>query len=163
MASASQQPYAQLYRRHFESVQRTMFLLSGSATSAEDFTQEAFIKAVGRLAHLRNPSAFGAYWRKTAVNLYRMDFRHRRAQRRILASVDSPLEHARDGELVEADALRTALMGLSLRQRTAIVLRYYAGMTDQEIADTLDCAVGTVRSLLSRGLASLRPLIEEET
>jgi len=54
-------------------------------------------------------------------------------------------------------------MGLSLRQRTAIVLRYYAGMTDQEIADTLDCAVGTVRSLLSRGLASLRPLIEEET
>jgi RNA polymerase sigma factor (sigma-70 family) len=56
----------------------------------------------------------------------------------------------------ERDALRTELDKLPKRQRTVLVLRYYAGMSDVEIAEMLGCRPGTVRGYASRALAALR-------
>jgi RNA polymerase sigma factor (sigma-70 family) len=56
----------------------------------------------------------------------------------------------------ERDALWRALRRLPARQRTVLVLRFYNDATDIEIADTLGCRRGTVRSLASRALAALR-------
>jgi RNA polymerase sigma factor (sigma-70 family) len=65
---------------------------------------------------------------------------------------------ARDAytQLLDRDHVQVLLARLPARQRAALVLRYFADLPDQEIADMLDCRVGTVRSLISRGLATLR-------
>jgi RNA polymerase sigma factor (sigma-70 family) len=59
------------------------------------------------------------------------------------------------------DALWAALQGLPARQRIAIVLRYYEGASERDIADALHCAPGTVKSLVSCGLARLREVVED--
>jgi RNA polymerase sigma factor (sigma-70 family) len=56
----------------------------------------------------------------------------------------------------ERDALRIELDKLPRRQRAVLVLRYYAGMSDLEIAEVLGCGAGTVRGYASRALAALR-------
>jgi RNA polymerase sigma factor (sigma-70 family) len=55
-------------------------------------------------------------------------------------------------------AIRAALLGLPYRQRAAIVLRYFEDLSEQRVAELLGCQPGTVKSLLSRGIASLREL-----
>jgi RNA polymerase sigma factor (sigma-70 family) len=64
--------------------------------------------------------------------------------------------------LADRDALLRALAGLPQRQRTALVLRYFDDLDAAEIAAILGCSAGTVRSHLSRGLASLRAAIGEQ-
>ena len=56
----------------------------------------------------------------------------------------------------ERDALRSALLELPLRQRTAVVLRFYEDLDEASVAAAMGCAVGTVKSLASRGVARLR-------
>jgi RNA polymerase sigma factor (sigma-70 family) len=63
---------------------------------------------------------------------------------------DGTSEHAERDEMLQRLAKRPK------RQRAAVVLRYYVGLSDEDIAASLDCAVGTVRSLISRALAALR-------
>jgi RNA polymerase sigma factor (sigma-70 family) len=63
---------------------------------------------------------------------------------------------AEPGEAVDRDLLWQALRRLPVRNRTVLVLRYYADASDADIATTLGCRRGTVRSLASRGLATLR-------
>ncbi len=63
-------------------------------------------------------------------------------------------DHA--GRHAERDALLTELGKLPRRQRTVLVLRYYEGLSDHEIADVLGCAPGTIRGYASRALAALR-------
>jgi RNA polymerase sigma factor (sigma-70 family) len=58
--------------------------------------------------------------------------------------------------------MRRALLSLPERQRAAIVLRFYEDLTEQETADTLRCRPGTVRSLVSRGMAALRTDLRED-
>lgn len=63
--------------------------------------------------------------------------------------------------VAERDALRRALLALPVRQRTALVLRHYADLSEADTAAAMDCAVGTVKSLTSRGLVALRLYLEE--
>ena len=60
------------------------------------------------------------------------------------------------GRILAGERLWRALAALPARQRAVLVLRYYEGLTDAEIADVLDCAPGTVRSSASRALRTLR-------
>jgi RNA polymerase sigma factor (sigma-70 family) len=60
------------------------------------------------------------------------------------------------------DALQRALDRLSYRQRAALVLRFYEDLSERETARALGCAIGTVKSLVSRGLHALREEIEHE-
>ena len=73
---------ADLYVAHAPEAVRLAFLLTGDAGLAEDLVQDAFARLVGRLRHLRDPTAFGAYLRRTVVNLATSHFRHRRVERR---------------------------------------------------------------------------------
>src|SRR5207302_804336 len=65
----------ELYRRHAPDAARLGYLLTGDRVLAEDLVQEAFVRMFGRFRDLRNPDAFGAYLRKTVVNLSRSHFR----------------------------------------------------------------------------------------
>jgi RNA polymerase sigma-70 factor (sigma-E family) len=136
---------------------RLAYLMTGDRTTAEDLVQEAFIRFVGRLQSLRDPSAFDAYLRRTVINLSKNYHRRRALERSELERQASQRPTARsERDVTEYEAMRLALLRLPARQRAAIVLRYYEDLPEAQIADVLRCRPATVRSLVSRGLEALR-------
>jgi RNA polymerase sigma-70 factor (sigma-E family) len=148
---------AELYSRHAAEAIRLAYMLTGDRLLAEDLVQDAFVKLAGRLVHLRDPGAFDAYLRRTVVNLTNSYFRRKRLERAYLSRsrAERPaLAEAPDTD--RRDELWKDLQRLPARQRTAIVLRIYEDQSEQRVAEILGCRPGTVRSLVSRGLAELR-------
>jgi len=139
---------------------RLAFLLTGDRALAEDLVQDAFVRLVGRLRHLREPDAFWTYLRRTIVNLATSHFRHGRVERAYLerlAAAPSAVMNAND-DLDES--MHRVLLELPQRQRAAIVLRFYEDLSDVQTAAVLGCSPGTVRSLVSRGMKTLREAME---
>ena len=139
-----------LYRARYTDMVRLAYLLTGSSAEAEEIVQEAFVRIRNRVERIDNPSA---YLRSAVVNGCRNRYRRALVERR----------HAQPAERASydrVDELSDALAMLTPRQRAVIVLRFYAGMTEREIAETLRCRPGTVKSLCHRGLAELRQVIE---
>jgi RNA polymerase sigma-70 factor (sigma-E family) len=152
-----------LYIRHAPEGIRLAFLLTGDRALAEDLVQEAFARLVGRLRHLRDPGAFGAYLRRTIVNLSTSHFRSRRVERAYLErSAMAPEAETSPNEELDA-TMHDALLRLPERQRAAIVLRFYEDLSDIQTAELLRCSPGTVRSLVSRGIKTLRSELEGVT
>ena len=155
-----------LYVRYLPESTRLAFLLTRDATSAEDLAQEAFIKVAGRLRYLRTPDAFGAYLRRTLVNLCMSHHRREKVARtyaekvRARSSGREPTSRLPDVET--ADEVRTALAELPDRQRAAIVLRYYEDLSEEQIAHSLGCSVGAARNLVFRAMETLRSRFGEE-
>jgi RNA polymerase sigma-70 factor (sigma-E family) len=148
---------AELYLQHGEAAVRLAYLLTGDRALAEDLVQDAFVKLAGRLVHLRDPGAFDAYLRRTVVNLTNSHFRRKRLERAYLkreqrAARSEPIQI----DPAERDEMWGAMRRLSERQRAAIVLRYYEDLSEHQVAEILNCRPGTVKSLVSRGLATLR-------
>ena len=136
---------------------RLAYLLTGERAVAEDIVQEAFVRFVGRLRFLRDPDAFEPYLRRTIVNLSKNHFRRRAVERAYLQREGPRTEDvSTDPDVATYDSLRSALLRLPLRQRTAIVLRYFEDLPDATIAELLHCRPATVRSLVARGLEALR-------
>lgn len=133
---------------------RTAYLLCRDWATAEDLLQTALAKAWFAWRRVgENPDP---YVYRILVNTHASWWRRR--WRGEVPTAELPDLAARDGtDLVGArDALRQALAALPAKQRAVIVLRYFADLTDIEIAQVLDCSVGTVRSQASRALAKLR-------
>jgi RNA polymerase sigma-70 factor (sigma-E family) len=151
---------AELYVEHAPDGLRLAFLLTGDRALAEDLVQEAFARLVGRLRHLRDPGALGAYLRRTIVNLSSSHFRRRRVERAYLERIAAAptVEPNTNDELDEA--MHTALLRLPERQRAAIVLRFYEDLSDVQTAAILNCSPGTVRSQVARGMQTLRETLE---
>jgi RNA polymerase sigma factor (sigma-70 family) len=99
--------------------------------------------------------------RRTIVNLSRNYFRRRAVERSFLErqARERQPEHL-DPDVSTHQAMRAALLGLPVRQRAALVLRYYEDLPETQIADILRCRPSTVRSLVSRGLQALRQIPE---
>jgi RNA polymerase sigma-70 factor (sigma-E family) len=154
---AAEDHLAELYLRHAPAGLRLAYLLTGDPGQAEDVVQEAFARLVGRLHHLRNPDAFGAYLRRTILNLCTSSFRRRAVERAYLQREATGAEAVtREPDVVTIESLRCSLLTLPDRQRAAIVLRYFEDLPERDIAEALGCRPGTVRSLISRGMAALR-------
>ena len=149
-----------LYVRHAPEGIRLAFLLTGDRSLAEDLVQEAFARLVGRLRHMRDPGAFGAYLRKTIVNLATSHFRRRRVERVFLerSATGPQAETNLNAELDQT--MHDAILRLPERQRAAIVLRFYEDLSEGQTAEFLRCSAGTVRSLVSRGMKTLRSELE---
>lgn len=154
---------ADLYREHVPGAIRLAWLITGNEAQAEDLAHDAFIRVAGRFGDIRDQAAFGPYLKKTVVNLANSYFRRRRVERAYLERQSLDPEHrgeALDHDPAEREAMWRQLMVLPPRQRAAIVLRFYEDMTEQQTADILGCPVGTVKSLVSRGLDVLRREVE---
>ena len=145
-----------LYVRHAPDGIRLAFLLTGDMALAEDLVQEAFLRFVGRLGYLRCPDAFVPYLRRTLVNLSRSHFRRRKVERAYVQNTGVMTERpvAPENELDED--VHEALLRLPERQRAAMILRFYEDLTDGQTAEIMRCRPGTVRSLVSRGMKTLR-------
>jgi RNA polymerase sigma-70 factor (sigma-E family) len=147
----------ELYARHAQGAGRLAYLLTGERQLAEDLVQDAFVRVAQRFVHLRDPGAFDAYLRKTIVNLANSYFRRRVVERRHLQRESA----ARPGRVDETDrsdreALKGVLLRLPLRQRTAIVLRFYEDLPERHVAELMGCRPGTVRALVFQGMTTLR-------
>ncbi|MGI5214145.1 SigE family RNA polymerase sigma factor [Plantactinospora sp. CA-290183] len=141
---------------------RTAYLLTGSRHAAEDLVQNALLRAMRRWAGVREPLA---YVRRIMVN-ERLSLWHRIGSRELLTGMVGEWSRPRapdDRDLAEGvvvrDELLGALGGLPARMRAVLVLRYWDDLPEAEIADTLGCSVGTVKSQASRGLARLRAVL----
>lgn len=144
--------FAALYEREFLPMVRLATLLCGSTDTARDLVQDAFVKVHRSWRRVREP---GAYLRTCVVNGCRSHGRWERRRR------GRPVRE----EPTTEDAYRElddALLALPMRQRAAIVLRYYEGRTEAEIARILDCRPGTVGPLIHRGLTRLRQQLEPD-
>jgi RNA polymerase sigma-70 factor (sigma-E family) len=153
----------ELYERHVDAATRLAYLLTGDNSVAEDLVQEAFVRLSGRFVHLRNEGAFPAYLRKTIVNLANAHFRRRASETRTLRRRAGMRERlVEDADLASRETLRRALLSLPPRQRAALVLRYFEDLSEAQTAEILRCPVGTVKSMVSRGVNALRTQMAQE-
>jgi RNA polymerase sigma-70 factor (sigma-E family) len=151
----------ELYRAHASDALRLAYLLTGDRSLAEDLAQDAFVKVVGRFHDLRNRDAFWWYLRRTIVNLSRSHFRRRRTERTWLER-QRPDETHLDPDVGERERLRAALMSLRPEQRAAIVLRYFEDLSEADTAQALGIPIGTVKSMVSRGMDRLRKELNDD-
>jgi RNA polymerase sigma-70 factor (sigma-E family) len=136
---------------------RFAVVLTGDRGLAEDVVQEVLLRVYERWAKIGELDHPVHYVRRMIVNEY---LNWRRRWGRVTPRADPPLDFdpVADHAAVHAerDALRIELDKLPRRQRAVLVMRYYAGMSDTEIAEVLGCRAGTVRGYASRALAALR-------
>lgn len=154
-----------LYDAHVKDATRLAYLLTGDRHLAEDLAQDAFVKVAGRFLDLRDRDAFGPYLRRTVVNLSNGYFRRLRVERTYLERERSRVGSAESEDLPDVEGREEILAALSTlprRQRAAIVLRYFEDLSEQQTADALNCSLGAVKSLVSRGMASLRSTLSVE-
>lgn len=146
----------ELYARHAPGAARLAYLLTGDRPTAEDLVQEAFVRVFGRFRDLRDPGSFEWYLRRTVVNLANSHFRRLRTEREYARRRrgQPPLPSIPD--VASRLEMWQALQRLPQRQRAAIVLRFYEDLSEAATGEVLRCPVGTVKSLVSRGLARLR-------
>ncbi len=135
----------------------------GDVGLAQDLVQEALVKTYVAWPRLRNPGAAEAYTRKAITTTAIGWFRRKRwsAER----SSDEPPDMLAPGHadsIADRSWLWQCLMRLPPRQRVAIVLRYYEDLTETQAAEAMGCAVGTVKSQVSAGLAKLRALVGDD-
>lgn len=138
------------WRRHL----RVATLLSGDRHRGEDLLQDCLVKLYPRWGTVSRGSDAHAYLRRMLAN--GNVSRWRRTRRETLTE-QLPERADPHAEIVEPHGqLRRALMGLSRQQRAVVVLRYYADLTERQVAETLGCSLGTVKTQNSRAMARLR-------
>jgi RNA polymerase sigma-70 factor (sigma-E family) len=128
-------------------------VLTGDRHRAEELVQSALVKTYRRWGSLRHDQP-AAYVRRAMVNTYTSWWRRSRHEGALPAGFDAPDSKASSYD--DRDAALRALATLPARQRTVLVLRYYLDLSEAQIADTLGCSTGTVKSSASRGLRALR-------
>jgi RNA polymerase sigma factor (sigma-70 family) len=156
-----------LVERHASETYRLAAAIVGN-TDAHDVTQETFVVAWQELPRLRNAAAFGPWLRRICVNRSRNWLRGRsrrpRAAFPLAASESSIGADSRADFHAAAEAraiLEPAFEGLSPDQRAVLALHYSLGLSIAEAAEALGIRVGTAKSRLSAGLASLRRELED--
>ncbi len=146
-----QRLFAEFYTAQYSPMVRLAHLMTGSNQAAEDLVQDSFLRLGPRWDRVDQPAA---YLRRIVVNRC-LTWRGREDRTRpIPDGLDPPAPPAPIAEMLDA------LDRLPARRRAAIVLRFYEDLAEADIAQVLGCRPGTVRSLLSRGLAELRKEVE---
>ena len=158
------QAYGELVHAYQAIAFRTAFLIAGGGTEAEDAAQEGFVKAWRALGRFRAGAPFKPWLLRIVANEAHNRRRSagRRAHLAVRAAAAEPSGGAApspEASVVDAerrDELLAAVNDLPDDQRVVVALRYFAGLSEEEIAETLGIAQGTVKSRTSRELERLR-------
>jgi RNA polymerase sigma-70 factor (sigma-E family) len=151
-----------LYEQHWRALVRLAVLLVDDVASAEDVVQDAFIGLHRHRGELRDPAAALAYVRTAVVNLSRSVIRRRQTVRKHLRVAEPEASAPADHDVLLREEHRTALAAvrsLPRRQQEVLVLRYWSGLSEREIAETLGISAGSVKSSASRGMATLHGIL----
>jgi RNA polymerase sigma-70 factor, ECF subfamily len=171
--------FERLVVEHSGDVYALLYRLTSDAEEARDLTQETFLRAFQSITRFRGDANLKTWIYRIAVNQARNRWRWwRRRKRDVTVSLDATddrhkqplgatlrnddavdpeqetLAHEREGQL------REALLGLRQSYREAVILRDVEGFSYEEIADTLEISIGTVKSRISRGRLELRRKLE---
>jgi RNA polymerase sigma-70 factor (sigma-E family) len=151
-----------IYRTHRMGMVRLAILLVDDQASAEDVVQEAFAGLFRNWAGLRDNAAAIGYLRTAVVNGSRSMLRRRRTARAYVPPHTGTERSAESLALLTAEhqAVVTALADLAPRQREVLVLRYYGGLSEAEIAEATGLSKGTVKSTASRAVAKLGDIMK---
>jgi RNA polymerase sigma-70 factor (sigma-E family) len=144
---------------------RTAYLIIWDEKGAEDLVQETFLQIARRWRRVARMDQPLAYARRVLVNLAVGEKSQRSRQRAELSAIQPNLgvELGTLEIYAEREELLDALRQLPPRQRAVLVLRYLHDLSEAQIAETLGCSTGTVKSTAARGLARLRELLEQNT
>lgn len=158
MDSRAEAEFTEFMHARWPRLVRLGYGLTGDMGLAEDLAQTALAKAFASWPRVRRAGDPDAYVRRIMVNANSSRFRKRRVREQSMALPLDTLPHPADATRQHDDrsALMAALLSLPQGQRSVVVLRYWMDMTETEVAATLGCSVGNVKSQASRALAKLR-------
>jgi RNA polymerase sigma-70 factor (sigma-E family) len=142
---------------------RSAYLLVGDRAHAEDLVQTALIKTYLAWPRIRDHAALESYVRRSMATTATSWWRGRRFRERAVGPVPDLAEDDPVGPRIEHDAMWALLRSLPSRQRAVLVLRYYEGLSEAEIAQTLRLSRGTVKSHAARALSALRDRLTKQT
>ena len=155
--------FAQAVETHHQALARFAYALCGSVTQAEDAVAEAYARVWPRWRRGRVEGNLFGYLRRTVANEIYGRHRRRLLERR---EAERAADRDPDGQfevtIDDRDALWAALGQLAPKVRVVVVLRIVEDLSEAETAAMLDLPLGTVKSRLSRGLATLRDQLEHE-
>jgi RNA polymerase sigma-70 factor (ECF subfamily) len=173
------QAFEELILSYHKKVLNLAYRMLGSVSDAEDAAQEIFIKVFRTLYSFNERSAFSTWLYKVATNVCLDILRKRKRQNGgAMVSINrynsqddeyelpieddapSPYEEAQKKEAMRA--LNSALDLLSEEQRAVIVMRDINGLSYEEIADVMECSLGTIKSRINRSRLALRKLLEKD-
>lgn len=159
--------FGELYEETGRSVYFNCLKLIGNAQQAEDITQDTFMKALEKLDSLKEPENFSAWVNRIAINNCKMYFR--KNPRTAEEESEKIIDDTPDSELIpddyaDSEEKRRIIMNiidttLTDEQRQTIVLYYFDMMSVAEIAEIMDCSVGTVTSRLSAARKKIREAV----
>jgi RNA polymerase sigma-70 factor (sigma-E family) len=155
----------ELYSLHYRALVRLAALLVRDTPTAEEVVQDAFVAMHDAWQRLRDAEKALAYLRQAVVNRSKSVLRHRTVVDKNLQSAPPDMPSAEHGALLllERSAVVAALRDLPDRQREAIVLRYYADLSEAEIAATMGISRGAVKSHTARGMLALRSALGRDS
>jgi len=150
-----------LYQAHYAALVRSAALLVGDVATAEDVVQDCFIAMHRSWWRLRDTSSALPYLRRAVVNKSRSVLRHRVVTDRHPPLPAADLPSAEESALVavQRSSVLAALSALPVRQREVVILRYYADLSEAQIAAAMGISRGAVKSHASRAKDSLRAIL----
>lgn len=159
--------FGELYEETGRSVYFNCLKLLGNAQQAEDITQDTFMKALEKLDSLKEPENFSAWVNRIAINNCKMYFR--KNPRTAEEESEKIIDDTPDSELIpddyaDSEEKRRIIMNiidtaLTDEQRQTIILFYFDMMSVAEIAEIMECSVGTVTSRLSAARKKIREAV----
>jgi RNA polymerase sigma-70 factor (sigma-E family) len=158
---AADEAVTMMYRTHYRALVRTAALLVGDVATAEDVVQDSFIAMHRGWRRLRDPGKALPYLRRSVINNARSVLRHRAVADRHPPLPASELPSAEISALaaVQRSSVLAALSALSAKQREVLVLRYYADLSEAQIAAAMGISRGAVKSHAARAKDSVRALL----
>lgn len=166
-----------LVKKHQRSVSSLLYQLAPDWSDTSDLSQEVFIRVYRGIHSLRNPKTFRSWLNQIVINLFYDELR-RRPRRLPTISIDAPIESdSGESDLVreipdpslkpdevslasELDqTIKKAMAQLPEQFRTAIVLRELQGLSYEEIAESIGCELGTVKSRIARARGRLQEIL----
>ena len=163
LEQTAEQAVTEIYTTYYRPLVRLAVLLVRDEPTAEEIVQECFIAMHDGWQRLREEDKALSYLKQAVVNRSKSVLRHRSVADRNAPKPAPDMPSAEQGPmpLLERSAVITALRGLPDRQRQALVLRYYADMSEAQIAEMMGISRGAVKSHTARGMSSLRAVLEE--
>ena len=163
--SARDEQISALFDAHYGRLRDLAYLILGDRNLAEEMVMEAFMKTFTGWGRIRDLDRADAYLKRAVVNLCRS-----RIRRKVVEARSNAITYRREERKApdwdpdvheESRELWTAVRALPVRQRACIILRYVEDLPEGDIAEILECSVGTVRSQMSRARRKLEIALQD--
>jgi len=162
LAPAADEALAALYAEQYPSLVRLSAFVVGDLGTAEEVVQDCFVGMYRAFWRLRDSDKALHYLRRSVVNRSRSVLRHRTVADRHQPKPEPDMPSAEVGAIarIEKSTVISALRKLPVRQREALVLRFYLDLSEEQVASAMNISRGAVKAHTARAKAALRSVLE---